>query len=206
MHAKGLAATFSPNGGDEILQNGLQTGDIMLFQRRWYRYHLPEALCIGLYQLWHKTPFDHCGMIVCDKYGAPHVFESTFFAGCKLRPFEPRVLLSQSQQIILIPLLPRADFATPALQQLIASSVHGAGRYKYHITSSLASSLVGLQPSPHLVAGAYAAMGIRSRNMSNACILQRTAELSLADASVLSPTVRGTRLHFSKQDVLVRTN
>jgi len=98
---------FSPNSGDEVLKNGLATGDLILFSRRWERYLLPQALQVKMLQVVYGTIFDHVGVIVCDKYGVPHVFESSLFSGCKLRPFEDRVLHSRSFQIVVMPLLPR---------------------------------------------------------------------------------------------------
>lgn len=199
-HAKSRRASFSPNGGDEVLQNGLQTGDVVLFHRRWYRYHLPEALCIYLYQALHRTAFDHCGVVICDKYGAPHVFESTFFGGCKLRAFEPRILHSQSQQILLIPLLPRADLATPELHAHVVACLRGAGvlHSPYHILFS--SLLPSPAARPHVLADMYAKMGITTspRALSNRLIVDRAVQL----ASSSSPALR---VQLSPQDVLVRT-
>lgn len=198
-HGKSRRASFSPNGGDEVLQDGLQTGDVVLFHRRWYRYHLPEALCICLYQALHGTAFDHCGVVVCDRYGAPQIFESTFFGGCKLRAYEPRILHSQSQQILLIPLLPRADLATPELHAHIAACLRGAGflHSPYHIVSSLLPS----PARPHLLADLYAKMGITAspRAFSNRLVVDRAVQL-------VSSSPLSIRVHLSPQDVLVRTN
>ncbi len=104
---------FSPGSADELLQDSLKTGDLLLFSRRWYRYHLPEALSIKLYQTFLNTDYDHVGVIICDKYGEPSVLEKTYWGGYKLRPFSERIAYSRSHQISLLMLNPR-DAALPA--------------------------------------------------------------------------------------------
>jgi len=100
---------FSPGSADEILLDGLKTGDILLFSRRWYHYHIPQALYIIAYQLLFDTEYDHIGICVCDKYGEPSVFENTFLSGMKSRPFNERIVHSKAHQISLIMLQPRED-------------------------------------------------------------------------------------------------
>jgi hypothetical protein len=101
--------TFSPGSADDTLNEKLKTGDIIVFSRRWYHYHLPQAVFIKLYQLIHDTSYDHLGVIVCDKYGTPYLFEHTFFGGHRVRPFEPRILYSRAHQITAVMIMPRDD-------------------------------------------------------------------------------------------------
>ncbi len=98
---------FSPGSADELLQDSLKTGDLLLFSRRWYYYHIPEAIMIKFYQTLLDTEYDHVGVIVCDKYGEPSVLEKTYFGGYKLRPFSERIAYSKAHQISLVMLNPR---------------------------------------------------------------------------------------------------
>ena len=36
---------------------------------------------IKIYQIIHDSDFDHCGMIITDKYGTPFILENTPFKG-----------------------------------------------------------------------------------------------------------------------------
>ena len=98
---------FGPGSADELLQDSLKTGDILLFSRKWYHYHLPEAIYIKAYQTLFDTEYDHAGVCVCDKYGEPSILESTFWGGYKLRPFSERIAYSRAYQISLVMLNPR---------------------------------------------------------------------------------------------------
>ena len=100
---------FSAGSADTILKESLRAGDVIMFSRRWYNYHAPEALAIKLYQLIHDTPYDHIGVIVTDKYGEPYIFEQTFFHGYRIRPFETRILYSRANQITAMMLMPRCE-------------------------------------------------------------------------------------------------
>ena len=106
-HRRSVDPNFSSGSADDMLNDKLQTGDVILFSRRWYRYHLPQALSIKLYQMVHDTSYDHLGIIVCDKYGTPYLFEQTFFGGYRVRLFEPRIMCSRAHQITAIMLMPR---------------------------------------------------------------------------------------------------
>ena len=98
---------FSPGSADEILLDSIKTGDIVMFSRRWYKYHVPQALYILAYQKLFNTEYDHIGICVCDKYGEPSILENTFWGGFKLRPFNERIVHSRSHTISIIMLNPR---------------------------------------------------------------------------------------------------
>ena len=121
--------SFSLGSGDWLLQESLSTGDVILFSRRWYRYHIPAALAIVSYQLLFGTEFDHLGVILCDEHGDPHLVEETFFGGYKSRRFEQRILCSQAQQIVAVPLVPRGDVSEEQKSRLKAfvSRARGGG-------------------------------------------------------------------------------
>lgn len=93
---------FSVGSADEFLTNSLSTGDIVMFSRCFYQYHLPVALVIRMRQLINESEFDHSGVIVM-KAGVPYVIERTPFQGIKCRPFEERVRRSLSTHIVVIP-------------------------------------------------------------------------------------------------------
>lgn len=52
----------------------------------------------------YKGDFDHCGIIIKDKYGSPYVYELTH-NGAKMYPYTDRVLRSKARQIIVVPIL-----------------------------------------------------------------------------------------------------
>lgn len=106
-HRAGVDPNFGAGSADDMLNDKLQTGDVILFSRRWYNYHLPQAACIKLYQMTHDTSYDHLGVIVCDKFGTPYLFEQTFFGGYRVRLFEPRIMYSRAHQITAVMLMPR---------------------------------------------------------------------------------------------------
>ena len=75
---------FVLGSADDIVRDNLHTGDIILFHRRWYNYHIPIALGIKLYQSINDCDYDHAGIIVQDQYGVPYVYENTPFQGHKV--------------------------------------------------------------------------------------------------------------------------
>lgn len=128
-HRRNVDPNFSSGSADDMLNDKLQTGDVILFSRRWYNYHLPQALMIKLYQVIHDTSYDHLGVIVCDKYGTAYLFEQTFFGGYRVRLFEPRIMYSRAHQITAIMLMPR-EGKTPdssAVDDYVSRSISKGG-------------------------------------------------------------------------------
>lgn len=96
---------FLQGSADDLVLNNLKTGDLVLFSRRPYLYHLPVALMIAAYKRYTGCDYDHAGVVVEDEYGVPHVVEVTpFRRGLQCRPFEARVRWSESDHILVIPL------------------------------------------------------------------------------------------------------
>lgn len=110
--------SFRTGTADDLIMDNLRTGDIVLFNRRWYNYHIPTAAMIKLYQALFGCEFDHCGVISLDKLGIPHILEYSPFGGAILYRFDDRVIKSKSHQIVTVPLLPRADFTKTELEKL----------------------------------------------------------------------------------------
>jgi hypothetical protein len=108
---------FSRGSADDLVMDALVSGDIIVFNRKWYKYHLPTAAMIKLYQIYYKTDYDHCGVIILNDKGEPYVFEKTPFGGYKMRHFEPRLLHSQAQSVTAILLFPRQRLPTKQKNQ-----------------------------------------------------------------------------------------
>ena len=76
--------SFVLGSADDIVRDNLNTGDIILFHRRWYNYHIPIAISIKIYQYINDNDYDHAGIIIQDQYGVPYVYENTPFQGYKV--------------------------------------------------------------------------------------------------------------------------
>ena len=110
---------FGPGTADDILMDNLSSGDVVLFSRRWYNYHLPAAMFIKIYQLIHNTEYDHCGVIICDDTGVPSIYELSLHGTLTIAPFSDRIIRSRAHQIVLIPILPRTNFSSTERNQLV---------------------------------------------------------------------------------------
>ena len=76
-----LAKEFPIGSADGLIMNSLETGDMVLFSRRWYHYHIPQAIAIKLYQFIYDSEFDHCGIVVNDPItGAAHIYDLAPFS------------------------------------------------------------------------------------------------------------------------------
>lgn len=98
---------FRPAETNEVISDALQTGDIILFKRRWYLNYVPLAAAIVAYRSVTKSEFDHAGVILVDQMGTTWIVERSFLSGLVCRKFVDRLKYSQSELISLIPLLPR---------------------------------------------------------------------------------------------------
>jgi hypothetical protein len=116
---------FKLGSADDIIMDNLQTGDLIIFNRIWYKYYIPTALMIFGYKYFFDADFDHCGIIVTNN-GIPYVFEITPMLGYKLRRFDKRVCISSSDQILIIPLIPRSDNieSEKAVQTFVAEKLY----------------------------------------------------------------------------------
>ena len=102
---------FEVGSIEDVVMDGLSTGDIILFRRRWYHYHIPASILIAGEKYLFNSSYNHGGIIIEDKNGKPYILENTF-SGKKLRPYDTRMLSSIAAQIVLIPILPRKDLTT----------------------------------------------------------------------------------------------
>ena len=81
----------------------------------------------------HKGDFDHCGIIIKDKYGSPYIYELTH-NGAKMYPYAARVMRSKARQIIVVPIL--SPFTIPderreALLEKYKKSCSDIGCFSY---------------------------------------------------------------------------
>lgn len=91
------------SSSESLVLDNVNTGDIILFSRRWYNYHIPMALAISLYQVLYDTDFDHCGIIVIKQDGLPYIVElSPFKSSWSIKRLDDRIANSKSHQILLI--------------------------------------------------------------------------------------------------------
>lgn len=103
---------FSQQSADDLLMDSVATGDVLLFNRKWFYYHLPTAIMIKMHNIMYgKDSPDHAAVIVQDSLGTPFVYERTPFGGCKIRPYDKRILHSKAQLITLLPLNPRLELS-----------------------------------------------------------------------------------------------
>lgn len=115
---KPKTSNFYLGSADDLITNALQTGDLVLFSRTWYKYYLPVGLMIQLYKTIYQCDYDHCGIIIINNKGIPYVLENTPFLGYQYRSFEERIRHSQSTHITVIPIKPNLILTNIQQQQL----------------------------------------------------------------------------------------
>ena len=115
---KKLEPSFKTGSADEILVQSAQTGDIIMFSRTWYKYHIPVSFMIYTYKYIFNAEFDHGGIIITDTVGVPRVLENTPFGGLKFRPLEERIRHSDSAHIVVIPLENSSPLTADQTQKL----------------------------------------------------------------------------------------
>lgn len=66
----------------------------------------------------HDGDFDHCGIIIKDRFGTPYIYELTH-NGAKLYPYSARVIRSRARQIIVVPILSPFEFSEERREELL---------------------------------------------------------------------------------------
>jgi hypothetical protein len=99
---------FEVGSIEEQITDTVETGDLVLFSRRWYNYIFPSALLITLEHR-NGSQYDHVGVVVRDEMGVPHILENTMFSGYKLRRFDERIAYSKAKMIAYVPVQPQLD-------------------------------------------------------------------------------------------------
>ena len=101
--------SFSPGDADDMIMDGLRSGDIVLFKRSPLLHYLPTAVYISSFQALHGTEYDHSGVVIIEPNGAPMILETTFGQSVQYRPYAQRILHSKAEQIVLIPVRNRQE-------------------------------------------------------------------------------------------------
>ena len=109
---------FEIGTADDTIMNSLQSGDVILSNRRWYNHHIPIAIMIKAYQILNQTEFDHCSIVVEDSIGNPNILEMSM-SGYKLIPYHIFLQSSQAHQIILLPIEPRDSITSGQREKLM---------------------------------------------------------------------------------------
>jgi hypothetical protein len=221
-----LDPAFAVGTADDILANQLETGDIILFSRRSYQYHLPVAVLIKLRQLLYDSPIDHGGVIVV-KEGIPYVMERCPFKGVQARPFEERIRRSRSADIMVI----AAEKSGPwnaAQKQSVATEVerqvteHGGildGEWMQFLPCACALLMDKARnkskatkyhcADSELITGLWAALGYRMIPKDGSSTHSTTLK-TIHDRGVrftdMSPCVGFPQVSLSRRDIMIRTS
>lgn len=100
----GRLLQFSPGSQDDLIADGLRTGDVVCFSRDCVLYGLcGAAACLGRKAV--GGVYDHVGVVYL-VHGVPHVLEYTP-SGVKLRVYSARVRCSRSREVVVRPLRPQ---------------------------------------------------------------------------------------------------
>jgi len=136
---------FDIGSTEDRIMDGLSTGDVILFRRKWYNYHIPAAFTIASYRYkYNNIVYDHAGIIIEDTHGTPYLLENTF-SGIKLRPYDSRMIYSKAQEIILLPLLPRVDLSNGQrikAFKLANEYLHENNNKQYHEGKGLMNTII----------------------------------------------------------------
>lgn len=98
---------FRVGSPDDMVMDYVQTGDLVLFQRKWHYHHLPMGVLILLYRKLFDTEYDHVGVVLTDTLGKPYLLENTPYRGMQCRAMSDRIKQSEAEVITLIPFNPR---------------------------------------------------------------------------------------------------
>jgi hypothetical protein len=109
---------FNAASTDDLILDQIQSGDIIVFRRKWYLQYLPMALTILAYRQLTSSEFDHLGITLVDKYGKVWLLENTPFQGirCELLSIILEEQTKASEIISLTGLLPRQTTRKPYFQ------------------------------------------------------------------------------------------
>lgn len=116
-YARGIEPEFKQGSADDMLADSLNSGDVVLFNRRWYTYHIPTAFLVKAQKAVFGGEYDHSGVIVM-KSGTPYILEKTPLHGVKCEKFEDRVRASSAASIIVLKLDRTKELSTAQSQNL----------------------------------------------------------------------------------------
>ncbi|CAM9507015.1 unnamed protein product [Chrysoparadoxa australica] len=96
------STAFPVGSTDDIIAESLKSGDIVLFTKNWRIQSPSVAALTYLKRQLYGCRFDHCGIIVADRFGVPHVAEVTG-QGILMRPYDTRISWSKSLEVAVVP-------------------------------------------------------------------------------------------------------
>ena len=130
-NGKKIGETFSAGSTEDTINEALQTGDIVFFNRPCLSMRpCGSALCTATKSITNST-FDHVGMIFLRKDFKPMLIEKTF-SGIKMRPWDERLSRSMAVEVIIHPLRCRRtpemiERITHVIQETTSESCGGDG-------------------------------------------------------------------------------
>jgi len=172
----GRMLQFSPGSQDDIVSEGLRTGDTILFSRDCVLYGACGAFsCAVRRSMGSGGSYDHVGVIYVH-HGEPHVLEYTN-SGVKFRKYSARVRCSRSREIVVRPLLP--GLGTEGLElasRFVVREVGPIGVAGGRLESpplAMSASLFSITSSVSALKEAFVALLINSSYNSSVSFVER---------------------------------
>ncbi|TMW67348.1 hypothetical protein Poli38472_012464 [Pythium oligandrum] len=103
MQHDNQSVEFVVGSMDDTIADTLETGDIVLFQRKLSAMQPLAALHTWLLRQRFNPRYDHMGFIYVDRLGRKFVVEETL-TQVQCRPYSARILTSESNEIVVLPL------------------------------------------------------------------------------------------------------
>lgn len=222
---------FRVGATDDLVMDNLQSGDVLLFRRKWYYHYLPMAAAIVAYRQILQTEYDHLAVVLVDDKGKVFLVENTPYLGMQCRPFEDRIEYSEAELISLQLLLPR-ERTLPTTFHHSAAAHHSAGslsklfntvqyfnefsRLYLYVWRFLVGKIVGLGKSPlqcpngEVAIAVFKLIGIQ---MEASCVGERSEDINIklieTGAIKLKETTNNSgklqAVRLSEDNVMIRT-
>lgn len=218
----GIEPEFRQGSADDMVADSLRSGDVVLFSRKWYNYHLPTALLVKAQEAFYGGEYDHSGIIVM-KAGTPYVLETTPIRGLQCRRFEERIRHSASSHIVVLTLNKSKSLSVQQDQQLLlfadqecatkASFVHSeiagfaGGLCDYILKEVLkAKEPSGIYcPNVNLLERSFKSMDLGLRPKSSDVSLLKASIKDLHERKILVKATDSKIIQFFASDVHIRS-
>lgn len=218
----GIEPEFRQGSADDMVADSLRTGDVVLFSRKWYNYHLPTALLVKAQEAFYGGEYDHSGIIVM-KAGTPYVLETTPIRGVQCRRFEERIRHSSSSHIVVLTLNKSKSLSVQQDQQLKDFAVQESATKVTFLHSEIAGFAGGLCdyilaevlkvkessgiycPNVSLLERSYQSMNLGLKPKSTDMSLVKANIKDLHERKILVKTVDSGSIQFSANDVHIRS-
>jgi len=218
----GIEPEFRQGSADDMVADSLRTGDVVLFSRKWYNYHLPTALLVKAQETFYGGEYDHSGIIVM-KAGTPYVLETTPIRGVQCRRFEERIRHSSSSHIVVLTLNKSKSLSVQQDQQLKdfadqesatkATFVHSEiARFAGGLCDYILAEVLKVKesggiycPNVNLLERSYKSMHLGLKPKSTDMSLVKANIKDLHERKILVKTVDSGIIQFSANDVHIRS-